>query len=632
MSGDDTTREPGSPGPAGPGTGAPNGADTAAQPLAADALERPTPYQAAGRTSPWGYAFLAGLAMLGVGVAWWKVEGDASGGAVLVGWFFVSLLLTLAPVAWHAVDFFQALMSRRGAAGLFVFLTLGLGLGVYGIASAINVKFQEATPSVDLTSSRRFSLGGESLRILQSIEKARGTVYATYLEHDGPRTDLSLRSEAQEQLRVYGRASKNVQVRVFEAVRNRDAVEKHLRSVGVVSTSSGEDLDVIVFSYAEDGREVAVGKQKEVRVDRFAFTKAASSFDSQPKWLGERVLTSAIQELAFQRYKLYVTGGHGERSLSQDLRGARERLAAQNLEVVDAPLDLATARKVPDDCDLLLVAGPETQFAPEEAAAIRDWLGRGRTLLLLLDVDREGRRRDTGLETVTEPFGLSSRINYVVLAPFERKLATGEGGLVEMSVQLFPRVSDYADHPAVRGIREGAGFRTAFLVSSFVEVDPEPEPGVDAQPVVYAPELPEYEGQAPKPFAARLSPERRKIETLDPSVDRTGVRLPLVAVASRKPDGPGAEGRRDARIVMCGDTDAFTDAVAQQAPPNLDLLTGLVQWGLGREELVAVSERTLDFELVDLDDRKLRMAFWWPLMATLTALLAGAAVWWARRR
>ena len=112
-------------------------------------------------------------------------------------------------------------------------------------------------------------------------------------------------------------------------------------------------------------------------------------------------------------------------------------------------------------------------------------------------------------------------------------------------------------------------------------------------------------------------------------VDKTTGKLPLVATSVRKPAG-GAE--RDSRLVVSGDTDVFTDRVIAKFPANLDLARGLVQWGLRRAGLVAVSERTLEYPFVTPNDRQKRFAFFWPLAVIFLPLLAGGMVWWSRRR
>jgi hypothetical protein len=593
------------------------------------ALERITPYQAAQRVSPWGFVFLLGLAGLVTGWAWYKVEDDT--GIVTQAWIFVSALLTLAPLAWHAVDFFQSVASRRGGAFVAVLLTVGLGFVVMFTGSALNVQYHDVIDekaSLDLTESGRYTLGEETRKIVAKL--GEGTVYATYLSRgERSRTSRALRDMAWEQLKVYGYTNRVV-VRQFDDLRQKDAAETYLRSVGVLSTSSGETDDVIVLTYAEAGREVAQGKQKEIRVDEFTFAKSGA-VDGAPRWLGERVITSAIQELAFVKLKAYATGGHGEAGLADQMRELRERLRSQNVEVVDKPLDLVSTPSVPEDCDLLLVLGAATPFQPQELDAVRSWLEKGRALFVTVDVEESGRRRETGLEPLLDAYGLAPRLNYVVIAPQVLDVGGGMGYAINMTPELWAGEAEYADHRAVDGLRRGTGFRTVFLKSTFVEFETEPKEGLEVDPVVWAPD-PGVKGA--KPFAARVTPDRRDFKVADPSVDKQGTRLALVATARRTNVGADAAGGagRDSRVVFCGDTDAFIDAVVQQNAPNLDLFGGLAQWALRREDLVAVSDKTLDLEIASVGDRERRMAFWWPLAIALSALLAGAAVGWSRRR
>lgn len=595
-------------------------------PPADDAAEGAGAYQSAQRASPWGFVFVLGLFGFLTGWAWYRVEEES--GWVTQAWIFASAILTLAPLAWHSVDFFRSAMSRRGGAFLNVVLTITLGVVVMGVVSTLNVIRKDQLGSIDLTESGRYTLGDETKKIL---EKIPGTVFATYLSHSGPtaRTSPELRDMAIEQLKVYGyHASDKVVVRVFDDFRESEAATRYLRSKGVVATSSGDSHDVIVLSYAEPGREVAAGKQKEIKVDEFDFAKASSA-DGSPRWLGERVVTGAIQELVFTRLKAYAVGGHGEHSLADDMREVRERLRSQNIEVVDRAHEFSGAPEIPDDCDLLLVLGPGSKFQPEEQAAIDRFLEKGKTLLLTLDVEETGTRRDTGLEEVLKKFGIEPRINYVVVAPFLRPMG-GSAVAVEMRTQFVASGTDYASHAAVEPLRRGSGFGTIFLNSSFLEVDTETPAELNVEPVVWAPD--KGIKDVPRPFAASVFPGRRDVGSPLKGRDKEGVRLPVVVVATRTLPADAAGTKRDARVIVSGDTDVFTDQAVQTSAPNLDLFGGLTQWGLRREELVAVSDKTLEQEFVKIGPRENRMAFWWPLVTALTALLAGSSVWWSRRR
>jgi len=593
--------------------------------------ERSGAYQAAHRTSPAGYVFLLGVVLFLIGFAWYKVEPDA--GKVTQAWIFASVLLMLAPVAWHIVDIFHSVATKRGGAFASVVLTVGLGGVVMVAVSALNIRMKTewgASWTLDLTESGRYTLGEETRKILGEVEK-KGTVYATYLERpsERSRTSPALRKMAEDQLQVYAYASGgSVVVRQFDDFREGAKVKDWLLAHGVSSTSAGEDVDVIVFSYAEKGREAVQGKQKELPVEEFAFAKVSSA-DGSTRWLGERAITGAIQELVFTRLKAYAVGGHGESGLTDEMRNLRDRLVAMNVEVVDKPWRPSETPQVPDDCDLLLLLGPRQPLPPEHADAIARWLDKGRTLFLSVDVDETGTRRETGLEKALAQYGIETRINYAVVAPFLTPVPTG-GVIVEPRTDLVISGPSYGNHPSVAPLKRGTGFTTVFRLSSFLELETEPPAGVTVDPVVWAPD-PGHKDIF-RPYAARITPQRRNITTMNPDEDKHDVRLALAAVASRELPADASGTKRDARVIALADTDCIADTVTNQNLPNLDLAGNLIQWGLRREELVAVSDKTLDSELADITDREHRMGFWWPLVPALTALVLGAAVWWSRRR
>ncbi len=577
----------------------------------------PMPYQAAARSSPWGYVFFAGILLLLSGFFWMWVEKET--GTILRVWLFAGLVATLSPLFWHIVDVVEAIRSRRGAASGFVIVTTVLGFAAFGIVTKINIDRGDGGFAIDTTTTGKYTLGEATLKLLDEVP---GTIYLTYLQHTS--TPPGLREEATDQMTVYAAVSDRVETRVLDPLRDAARAQAYLRDVGVLQTSSGENDDVIVLSYAEPGQEPAPGRHKEVRVEAFTWTKRAATGES--RWLGERVLSDAIMELVFTRHKVYATGGHGERAIGEELRALREALQGQNIEVAGAPLDLRSRSDVPDDCDILMILDPKTPFSPEEATALTAYLDRGRTLIVALDVASE--RRKTGLDELLDPYGIYLRPNYVVIAPF--RVATGMTDLYKLRPMLVIRPQDYTGHPAVAALTSRAGFATLFNYSTFVEIEDEPIDGVDVQAVIYAPFV---EGLDVPGLAARVDPTRRDYSVPNKDTDRIAARLPLVVTATRRIAGAAGEGDRDARVVVLGDTDVLTDQLIAQVPPNLDLALGLIQWGIRREGLVAVSERTLEQDRVELrDPRKQRIAIAWPLGVALLSLVGGSIVWWTRRR
>jgi len=589
-------------------------------PTPATTTEPTQPYQAAARSSKLGYVSFAGLLALLAGLVWRAVEDKT--GVVTDVWIFASLLAMLVPPAWHSQDLARAVASRRGAAFGFVVLTLGLGLVVAFFVGWADVELNKwsVLPSVDLTRTSRYSLSEESSRVMDKVE---GTVYATYFVEAQSGTNPGLRARVVEQLRTFERASSHVRVNEVDAQRNPDAAAKALQEQGATTPSSGEDTDVVVLTYAEPGKEPAPGKQKEVKVEEWTFSKRSST--DEMKWLGEGVITGAIYELVFQKYKAYVTGGHGERPLAQDFHRAMEMLKSQNIDVVAEPLLLASKPQIPDDCEILFVLSPTAPFTPDEASLLSRWLDKGRTLFLTVDVQND--RKSTGLDAILEKFGVHTMMNYEVVAPQLQQMTINDRNMLVqrgMGSDFAVQGPAYGDHPATRALRARSGLATFFFSSTFIDVDSRPPEGADPQVVCYAPEA----GQA-MPVALRHDPSRTKYDQINPDTDKTEGKMPLVVTSTMKAkDGAPHQ----PRLVLSGDTDVFTDRIVEQHAPNLDLARGLVQWGLGREGLVAVSDRTLEEPFVDTTEYQRRFALWWPALVCLLPLIAGGMVWWARRR
>jgi hypothetical protein len=131
----------------------------------------------------------------------------------------------------------------------------------------------------------------------------------------------------------------------------------------------------------------------------------------QPAFVGESVLMKALDLLVNKgvKKKIYFTQGHGELSLhrSGSARGSadqlQQRLIGGNYDVRPLPFS-GGSLNVPDDADLVVIAGPQEKFSNEEVTALRrymdgDGAGKKGKLFILLDLVRENREAaSTGLE------------------------------------------------------------------------------------------------------------------------------------------------------------------------------------------------------------------------------------------
>jgi len=104
----------------------------------------------------------------------------------------------------------------------------------------------------------------------------------------------------------------------------------------------------------------------------------------------EQDITNTILKVTRDKTKtVCFVEGHGERSLtSRDASGygaVEGALKNENYEVKS--VNLVSSNQVPSDCTVLVVAGPEQAFFPQEVSMITKFLDEGGKVMLLLDPD-----------------------------------------------------------------------------------------------------------------------------------------------------------------------------------------------------------------------------------------------------
>ena len=124
---------------------------------------------------------------------------------------------------------------------------------------------------------------------------------------------------------------------------------------------------------------------------------------------GEKQITSAIYKLtAAEETYAYYTTNHGEQALTSSLT---EALEAQNITA--QPLDLLTST-IPDDCDLLIINDPTSDFASDglvdEISQLQTYLENGGRVLLTTN----GYDETPNLDAVMAQFGLAREAGYLL--------------------------------------------------------------------------------------------------------------------------------------------------------------------------------------------------------------------------
>ena len=343
-------------------------------------------------------------------------------------------------------------------------------------------------------------------------------------------------------------------------------------------------------------------------VERVGEENAPASRRRGIRFRGEQVCVTALVRLSRARTPVvYALGGDGERDFESydPLTGysdfARE-IRREGYEL--RPLALG-GDPVPDDADLLIVAGPRHPPAPEAASAIDAYLRRGGGLLLLLD---RPSALPSGWEPLLDLLGVSVP-GFTVLT--DTRL---DGS--RLLIDRFP------NHPISRALKGNA----VSLVRPQVL-----DPATNAPVALGAPRV-EVILQAPYTAWGESAPDAPPCR-YDPGIDRRRP-LPLPVALAVETEVSADLGLKPMRAFVAGDSSfAANEFLAGGRTANRDLLLNAVNWlsggSLAMESSFAAEGNALQLGL----SRKRQLRFWgygvvcWPL----ATLLLGAVMMRVRK-
>lgn len=113
----------------------------------------------------------------------------------------------------------------------------------------------------------------------------------------------------------------------------------------------------------------------------------------------EGKLDAAIQYVTNEELPvIYQPTGHGEAALGASLQALLENANATVNEI-----QLITQSEIPQDCDILLINQPQTDYTKEETELVLEWLKQGNYAIFILDYQTPGL---TNFNTLLQYYGL----------------------------------------------------------------------------------------------------------------------------------------------------------------------------------------------------------------------------------
>jgi ABC-type uncharacterized transport system involved in gliding motility auxiliary subunit len=448
-------------------------------------------------------------------------------------------------------------------------------LVVLGILIAINYIGAKQNKRWDLTATKQFSLSDQTKNVVSKL--------------DSPLEILVFDREAQfptfrDKLKEYSYISKNISTEYIDADKKRTlAQQNQVQSYGT-----------IIFKY-------------KGRVERITSST-------------EQDITNAIiKVVSGTQKKVYFTQGHGEKDTTSSERDGYSTIAAalgRENYTVDK-LVLAQTGAVPDDAAVVVVAGPRTDFFPNEIDALKKYVAKSGKLLLELDPpEKPDAPPFTNLIALAHEWGMQVGNDVVVDASgMGRLLGTDESMPVAANYPQHPitqRFNFLTAYPLARSVAPVSGGVDGHTAQSFIETSPRSWGETDLKSLMTTGRVAFDEGKdlkGPVSIAAAVSAastsEAPKIEA----------------------DAPKAE----TRVAVIGDSD-FVSNSAIKIQGNNDMFMNTIGWLSQQENLISIRPKEPDDRRVTMTATQQSNVTWLSLLVIPACIFgSGIYTWWRRR-
>ena len=495
--------------------------------------------------------FLLGIIASVAGIVSASVTASWSAASIMLLALGVILLLSSLWLWGNKHKFWQRRSTKKNAGGLVTITLILLVIGLINLgAIATNIRW-------DLTENRLFTLSEQSQAIIAQLEQPLEVLIF----------DRNINPELENLLENYRRQSLQFTYRYINPE----------QEIGLAQKFGVESLGEIYLRYGD----------KRQRVDRSNIARGETLTETQ--------LINGIEKIKRDRpTNIYLLQGHGESSLEFVEGGLAQ--AVRSLEAKGntvKPLNLASSKTIPEDANLIAIAGATRKLLPAEVTSLQEYLQRGNLLLLLSP------NTDLGIDALLTAWGIELDNRLVV---------DGSGAATEMGFgPAVAIVNEYGEHPITASFGNGI---TIFPESRPLKI--QPKSAIESATLVTTSQQTWAESD--------LSSEEI---TFDSAQDLPGGLNVAIALS---------QSQTQSRLVVFGSSTFITNGWFEQQL-NSDLFLNAVNW------LVGEDRDTLAIRPKEAANRRINLSLWqsslisWLAVRIMpfSAFVTGVLVWRKRR-
>ena len=335
----------------------------------------------------------------------------------------------------------------------------------------------------------------------------------------------------------------------------------------------------------------------------------------------EAITNTLIQLLKGGERTVCFLKAHGERDIEESGRTGfsqvKDMLEGGNYKVRSISLLEGTEITVPEDCTLVVVAGPKNDYLKGEIEAVRSYIEKGGRGLFMLDP-----QEIPSLTGLLEAWNVTVQDTLVVDPnPVARLFGADE---------LMPLVQRYESHVIVRDLQNVA---TLFPLTRTLEIASDSKEGIHVEPLFKSSEqsLAAANPRSGQPIQVRKGEDPQGPFTLGAAGTIENPQTGNEDTGGNGRPETSEEAKAEGRFVVVG-TSTFAANSMINFGGNRDLFLNVVNWLSRDEDLISIRPKPPDTQRLDLNEAQMRNIRILTLFLVPVFILgAGFSVWWRRR-
>jgi ABC-type uncharacterized transport system involved in gliding motility auxiliary subunit len=391
----------------------------------------------------------------------------------------------------------------------------------------------------------------------------------------------------------------NREVTIYVFDRERSFGER--RDVLGMYSSASRRVDV---KYVDPDRQPTLAKEFGVRTYGTIVVSAGARHLEAPGDTEEGITNALVRVLKGQRTACFIQG-HGERNLTGSDRDGYERFKKQlsNENYETESLLLMQKMAIPPSCTMVVAAGPQNDYLPQEVDVLRKYIQDGGRALLMLDAGVEL----PNLAKLLSDWNVTARNDLVIdMNPVAQIFGTSPA---------MPLIVKYGSNPIVQPLTNRA---TLFPLSRSFEVGKEYKAGVSDDSLC--------ETSTDSYDVTDFNPKMEKV-AFRPGKDLKG---PLTVAVAGSVTGQG-EKKSEGRFVALG-----TSLVAANSflnfQGNRDFIMNSINWLSADEDLISIRPKPRESQHLTMTTQQMRQVLFLGVFGIpLLIVAAGVMMWWQRR-